>query len=52
LLILKGLREFFRSIMSGFGPDGSAVPLYPMIAYEMAETGGRKVAIYIDIIDK
>jgi hypothetical protein len=38
--------------MSGFGPDGSAVPLYPMIAYEVAEIGCYKVAILIKMIDK
>jgi hypothetical protein len=38
--------------MSCFGPDGSILTLYPMIAYEVAETGGRGRAIFIDVIEK
>jgi hypothetical protein len=39
-------------MMSGFDLLGLSPTSYPMIAYEVAETGGLKVAISIDIIDK
>jgi hypothetical protein len=39
-------------MMSGFGLDGSALPLYPMIAYEVGEIGGWKAAIFIDPVEK